>query len=246
MNFNSYIKSFKIECNIRLRKNEDEEKIIKQKIDVLEKELGAAESIFNKTLPTGLTIGLAGGGMIGTIAAVIFNAAIWPIYLIATILLTVLGLLNEAVEKNKEEDRFYLNQEMRSLQREHSKIKREKEHILNLIENLGESIDYYLNVLSIEQRALPVNIRFQRIFDSNNKLSTLLHKYYNGELQSFMELPEHERRLIEQQLDIKGIIYKSKKENQEENKPKRRRRYREEQFYETNYEQPSYTYARAR
>lgn len=226
MKFYDYIRSFNNECNVRLKINKEEREQIEKDLAQVNKELKSMDKFFHKPMPLPLTAGLMGGSGMGLLAALAFQTPLWIPLLVITLLFTVLGLLNESFAKHQDEDRIILNQELRELYREYSANQNEKAHLLSLVNNLNQCFDYYKYLVEENQKDLPINMRLQAIFNSKCMLSTFLHKYYNGELQDFLNLTEYEKLRQEAHLRLNDKIFNAKRNNSEELEivPRRRRR----------------------
>lgn len=244
MKFNDYIRSFMNECNIRINNNKTEHERIEKEMAQVNKQLKSMDNLFHKPIPLPLTVGLIGGSGIGLLAALAFQTPLWILYVITTLLFTIIGLVNETFAKNREEDKIFLNQELRDLYREYSANQHEKAHLLSLLNNLNECYNYYIYLVEDNKKNLPVNMRLQAVFNSNCMLSTFLHKYYNGELQEFLNLPEQEKLRQEAHLRLNEKIFNAKRNASEELEivPKRRRR-RSAVYYSLTPEE-TYTFRR--
>lgn len=226
MKFYDYIRSFNNECNVRLKNNKEERARIERDLAQVSRELKSMDKFFHKPMPLALTGGLMGGSGMGLLAALAFQTPLWIPLLVITILFTILGLVNESFAKHQEEDRIFLNQELRELHRELGAIQNEKAHLLSLVNNISQCFDYYKYLVDENQKDLPINMRLQAVFNSKCMLSTFLHKYYNGELQEFLNLTEYEKLRQEAHLRLNDKIFNAKREESDivEFTPRRRRR----------------------
>lgn len=232
MKFYDYIRSFNTECNRRLNNNRIEHDRIEKDMAKVNKELKNMDKFFHKPMPLPLTVGLIGGSGMGFLAALAFQTPLWVLYIILTLIFTIIGLANETFAKNQDEDRIFLNQELRELYGEYSANQRERAHLLSLVNNLNECHNYYTYVLEESKKELPINMRLQVVFNSNCMLSTFLYKYYNGELQEFLNLNEPDKLRQEAHLRLNDKIFNAKRAQSDivEFTPRRHRR-RSSEYY---------------
>ncbi len=227
MNFFSYIRTFKNECNSRLTDINIKDFELQRDIERVKKELRTVNGTLGTILPDWIFMGLSGGSMIGLLFAGIFAVPFWYLYLIGAVLFGLLGILNEEFAKNKEDERFFLNQELNELYRQESVNNRNKKHIISLLGNVYQCLNYYQYMLDDSQKNIGITIRPQTVIDSGCMLSTFLDQFYKGTINEFLSLTKTEKQKVETTSRLSNQIYIARNESIKDyipEQPKRRRR----------------------
>lgn len=232
MDFYNFINRFELECKKHLYQTMKDKEQYDQELKYINSEIRKMKSIFRKPAPLGLTAGLVGGNMFGMLFALMFSSSLWVLYLVLFILFTILGLANEVYERNWKED---LDSLYIALKEAH-KDKHSKEVVISrlnsMINDIHTCYQYYFYMVKEEDKSKPINITKQEVYDSQCKLSTFLHEFYNGDIEHFRSLHPYQQIREEHNLKVSSKVREAKEEKLGLAEPiERPRRRRANQYY---------------
>lgn len=212
MDFYAYINKFELECKKNLNNVSKDKEQLDDEIKSINKEIRKMKSLFRKPAPVALTAGLVGGNLFGMLFALMFASNLWVLYLVLFIIFSVLGIANEVYERNwKEElDSLYI-----ALKQTHSdKHKKEviESRIKTLINDIHLCYQYYFYMTNEEDRKKQITIDPKEVYESQCRLSTFLHEFYNGNLESFKQLHPYQQIREEINLRLSSKVRTAKEE----------------------------------
>lgn len=212
MDFYSFINRFELECKKELYSTTKEKQEIEKELKEINKEINKMRSILRKPLPVGLTAGLVGGNTFTMLFAIMLGSSLWIAYLIALVIFSILGLANEAYEKKWKEDINSLYTALKEAYSDKHKKEVVESRLKSMINDIHTCYQYYFYMVKEEDRQKPINITRQEVYDSQCRLSTFLHEYFNGDIESFRSLHPYQQIREEHSLHLNNKIREAKEE----------------------------------
>ena len=212
MDFYSFINRFELECKRDLYSTTKDKQEIEKELKEINREINKMKSIFRRPAPVGLTAGLVGGNMLGMLFALMFASNLWIAYLIALIIFSILGLANEVYERNWKEELNSLYTALKESYTDKHKKEVIESRLKSMINDIHTCYQYYFYMTKEEDRTKPISITKQEVYDSQCRLSTFLHEFYNGDIEHFRSLHPYQQIREEHSLHLNTKIREAKEE----------------------------------
>ena len=212
MDFLAYINKFELECKKYLYKTNKDIKKIENEISAINQEIRNMKSLFKKPLPIGITAGFMGGSMFGTLIAAMFQTPLWIAYLILMIISIIIGLSNENYQKDWDVQMDYLYKDLKAAHKDKYDKEKVETRLKNLINDIHLCYQYYFYMVKEEDKKKEITINPKDVYESQCRLSTFLHEFYNGDLEEFLNLLPHQQFREELNLRLNSKVRDAKEE----------------------------------
>ena len=231
MDFYSFIMKFELLCKKDLCQAIKDKKQYEDEIKTINSEIRKMKSIFRKPAPIALTAGLVGGNLFGMLFAMMFGSSLWALYLVLLIIFSILGLANEAYERTWKEDLNSLYTALKESHRDKHSKEVVESRLNSLINDIHNCYQYYFYMVKEEDKQKPITINPKEVYESQCKLSTFLHEFFNGDLEHFRSLHPYQQIREEHNLYLGSKIREAKEEKLGFKEPIERPRHRRSDRY---------------
>lgn len=212
MDFYNFINRFELECKKHLYQTMKDKEQYDQELKYINSEIRKMKSIFRKPAPIALTAGLVGGNMFGMLFAMMFGSSLWALYLVLLIIFSILGLANEAYERTWKEDLNSLYTALKEAHRDKHAKEVVESRLNSMINDIHTCYQYYFYMVKEEDRKKLINISLEEVYNSQCKLSTFLHEFFNGDIENFRSLHPYQQIREEHNLRVGQKIREAKAE----------------------------------
>lgn len=212
MDFYNFINRYELICKKKWYQTLKDKEQYEQEIKDINYEIRKMRSLFRKPVPIGLTAGLVGGNMFGILFALMFQSSLWILYLVLFIIFAALGIANEAYERIWKEDLDNLYTALREAHRDKHAKEVVESRLNSLINDIHTCYQYYFYMVKDEDKQKPINITQEEVYDSQCRLSTFLHEFYNGDLEAFKKMHPYQQIRHEQNLRVGLKVREAKEE----------------------------------
>lgn len=212
MDFYDYINKYELAFKKKLYSATKEREALEKDIKNINSQIRSMRSIFRKPLPIALTGGLVGGNMMAMLFALMFASNLWILYLIGLIVFGILGLANEVYERNWKEEMDSLYLALKEVHKDKHSKEVVETRLKSLINDIHTCYQYYFYMVKEEDKQKQITIDPKDVYESQCRLSTFLHEFYNGDLTHFESLHPYQQIRHEHDLRISTKIRDAKEE----------------------------------
>lgn len=231
MDFYEYINRYELEFKKKLYSTMKDRQSLEQDIKNINAEIRSMRSLFRKPVPIALTSGLVGGNLFAMLFAIMFGSSLWVAYLIALIIFSILGVANEVYEKAWKEDMDSLYLALKEVHKDKHAKEVVESRLNSLINDIHNCYQYYFYMVKDEDKHKPITISPKEVYESQCKLSTFLHEFFNGDFEHFRSLHPYQQIREEHNLYLGSKIREAKEEKLGFKEPIERPRHRRSDRY---------------